>query len=70
MNASFHGGTGGKNIELNEVQATAENGGDHLNPPLQKLSHKRRHGFSSAFKIAMVNEKNIGNHALVCQAVK
>ena len=53
MNATFHE----KNIGPNEVQTASENGGDHLKPPLQKLSRKRRHGFSSALKIAMVNGK-------------
>ena len=66
MNRSFRGG----NIGQNEIQTAAENGGDHLEPPLQKLSRKRRHGFSSALKIEMMDRKKIKNYAIVCQVVK
>ena len=51
MNASFRGGNigpRGGNIGPNEVQTAAENGGNHLEPPLQSCRTDRARLFLRA----------------------
>ena len=60
MNASFRGG----NIEPNEVQTAAENGGNHLEPPLQKHCRTDRARPFLRAQNRNGERKKIGNYIL------